>query len=135
MLTIKDLEGVKLVSDEKYYATLQETQEVLEVCFQQASQGWGVRRHDGVILRLAADLKIALTLANAADDAQRMLKGSQMALGREKKIRENLQAGNEILQTQLKVLDDSLSKFKSENGDLNIRVLQLEAELKSLTAE
>lgn len=88
MLKIEDLEGIKLVHNEEYIATEAEAQQSLENVFQQASQSWGIRREEGVILKLARDLKIALALANVAEENGRMLKGAQMELGRVKKQRD-----------------------------------------------
>jgi len=90
-LTLKDLDGVKLANEE-YIATTPEVQDALERAFQQASQGWGVRREVGVFLALARDLKMAMHLAETADEAQRMLKGAQMETGRLKKKIEKLEA-------------------------------------------
>jgi hypothetical protein len=86
-----DLEGVKLANDE-YFASPEEAADFLERGFQQASQGWGVRREVGVCLTLARDLLIAWELADTADEAQRMLKGAQMETGRLKKKIEKLEA-------------------------------------------
>lgn len=91
MITLKDLEGVKLVKEE-YYASISDTQDALERVFVQGSQGWGVRRDDGVLLRMARDMNIALALANSADENGRMLKGAQMELGRVKKQKSGLDA-------------------------------------------
>jgi len=91
MLTEKDLDGLKLVTDQSNIASTQDTQQALETAFQQGSQGWGVRREQSVILRLARDLKVALALAVQADENGRMLKGAQMELGRVKKQRDECQ--------------------------------------------
>lgn len=107
MLTTKDLDGVKLVNEE-YIATIAEAQQMLETVFQQASQGWGVRREAGVILRLARDLRISLAISESADEAQRMLKGAQMELGRVKKQRDEAVANAANLQTIVDVLEKSL---------------------------
>jgi hypothetical protein len=90
-LTLQDLDGFKLV-DETNVAPLDATQMALEHAFQQGSQGWGVSREVGVYLSLARDLKLALALANTADEAQRMLKGAQMELGRVKKAKKKEEA-------------------------------------------
>ena len=92
VLTVKDLEGLKLVSDTSYIASTELTQVALERVFQQASQGWGVRQEGSVLLKLASDLTTALVKAERADESGRLLKGAQMALGRERKIKEGLQA-------------------------------------------
>ena len=101
MLTEKDLDGLKLVTDQSNIASTQDTQQALETAFQQGSQGWGVRREQSVILRLARDLKIALALAVQADENGRMLKGAQMELGRVKKQRDTSQEEVARLMAQL----------------------------------
>lgn len=132
MIQIKDLEGVKLVHDASYFASVEFTQLKLEQTFVQASQGWGVRQDDAVILRLAGDLRIALSGAADADGAMRLLKGAQLELGRVKKQKHGLEqtlVGNktdiEGLRTQLdmsKRLVDALEKrvsyLESEGADL-----------------
>jgi hypothetical protein len=110
MLTLKDLEGIKLVSDETYIAPVSDAQTALERVFQQASQGWGIRREDGVLLRMASDIKIALALAESADENGRLLKGAQMELGRVKKQRDVIQADLDVARTQLEVLQKALDK-------------------------
>ena len=94
MMKIEDLEGVKLVNEE-YLASEGEVRSVLENAFQQGSQGWGVRRDTGVILKLARDLKLALAMAQAADEATRKLKGLQLENGRLKKAAKSASAESE----------------------------------------
>ena len=127
MLTLADLEGIKLVSDDSYIATVEEAQQSLEVVFQQASQTWGIRREQGVILRLARDLKIALALAMTAEEAGRMLKGAQMELGRVKKQRDTIQAYADNKDSTIKGLVAQLKERETEIGDLNIKLLQIKA--------
>jgi len=83
MLKSENLDGIKLV-DENYIATDGEALTVLEHAVQQGSQGWGIRREEGVILKFARDLKIALALAATADELARRLKGEQLSHGRTK---------------------------------------------------
>jgi hypothetical protein len=80
-----DLDGVKLVYDDSYFAGQHEVDAHIEVLFQQASQGWGLRRLDAVQLAILRDFREAQALAVLADDRQRMLKGAQMENGRLKK--------------------------------------------------
>lgn len=85
MLDKKILNGLKLVTNDEYFATDAEVEADLEVTFQQASQGWGVRRQQGVLLRMARDLKLALELAATAVDSTNKIKGLQLEGGRLKK--------------------------------------------------
>lgn len=88
MLDGKMLDGVKLVSDENYFATNSEVEFMLETAFQQASQGWGVRQDQGVMLRLAKELKLSQGLQAKAQAGHDQLKGLQLENGRlKKKIR------------------------------------------------
>jgi hypothetical protein len=84
MLDPKMLDGLKLVKEE-YIATDSEVDLALEQAFTQGSQGWGVKRAEGVLLRLAQELKLSSALAATADEAGRMLKGAQLENGRLKK--------------------------------------------------
>ena len=94
MISIEDLDGIKLVQLENF-ASNDETYSELERAIQQGSQGWGVRLEQGVILRLARELKIALSLAAQADDALRKLKGLQLENGRLRKRVKRLDADDE----------------------------------------
>ena len=94
MISIEDLDGIKLVQLENF-ASNEEACSEIERAIQQGSQGWGVRREQGVILRLSRELKIALTLAAQADDALRKLKGLQLENGRLRKRVNRLEAGDE----------------------------------------
>lgn len=91
MLKLEDLDGLKLVHLD-YFATDADAELAVEQAITQGSQGWGVRREVGVILKLARDLKISLALAATADKSARMLKGAQLENGRLKKQIEKLQA-------------------------------------------
>jgi hypothetical protein len=84
MIDLTVLDGLKLVREE-YIANDLETAQFIEKAIQQGSQGWGVRREEGVVLRLAKELRVAQELAGSADEAQRKLKGTQLELGRVKK--------------------------------------------------
>jgi len=110
MIKATALDGIKLV-DENYIATDGETEAALEQAFQQGSQGWGVRRDQGVLLRLARDLKIALALAQDTTETQNKLKGLQLENGRLKKkivVMEGLHAAMDREIAELKrQLDDA----------------------------
>ena len=116
----KALDGVKLVFGEDYFATPEEVENELERAYQQASQGWGVRREIGVYLALARDLKIATELAATADENQRMLKGAQMEGGRLKKKIAELEAealAATIKETELKAEIDRLNLLLDDGAD------------------
>jgi hypothetical protein len=83
MITIKDLEGLKLVQDDNF--TDEETvRGALEHGITQGSQGWGVELAIAVQLHLARDLRTALLVAADAKDLRNALKGKQLELGRVK---------------------------------------------------
>jgi hypothetical protein len=115
MLTVKDLDGIKLCSDPSYLASLPVTQQALENVFQQASQSWGVKREDSVVLKLASDLQAALEIAADATANARLLKGAQMELGRVKKQRDELKALRATDATALKVLTTALDAARALN--------------------
>ena len=84
MLKLNDLDGFKLVNI-NYLATNDEVTAALKDAFEQGSQGWGVRPEVAVFLSLVSQLRVQITLADVADEAQRQLKGEQMGHGRTKK--------------------------------------------------
>ena len=85
MIKLSELDGFKNLSSDDYIATHEELLETLTDAFEQASQGWGVRREVGVYLALVRELRLSLVLAAKADEALRKLKGLQMELGRVRK--------------------------------------------------
>lgn len=85
MIDNKVLEGVKLVSDESYFATSREVDGFLEQAFTQASQGWGINLTTGVTIRLAKELLEAQEIATKAQDDHNKLKGLQLENGRLRK--------------------------------------------------
>lgn len=119
MINEKILDGVKLVSDESYFATDAEVEGALEHAFQQGSQGWGVRREQGVMLRMARDTKLAYGLAKDAVENQNKLKGLQLENGRLKKriaILEGMEAAH------LRTIEDlkrQLDRATRDVGDLS----------------
>lgn len=84
MIDPQTLDSVKLVNAENL-ASPQDTSAIVERAVIQGSQAWGVTREDAVILRLASELRAAQLVADGADEAQRALKGAQLASGRLKK--------------------------------------------------
>jgi len=84
MIDPQTLDSVKLVNAENL-ASPQDTSAIIERAVIQGSQAWGVTREDAVILRLASELRAAQLVADGADEAQRALKGAQLASGRLKK--------------------------------------------------
>jgi hypothetical protein len=91
-LTLADVEGVKLVTDLNNFVSIPDARTALEIAFTQGSQGWGVRDDLATFNTLARELRAALALAEVADEAQRMNKGAQLALGKAKKRIEVLEA-------------------------------------------
>jgi len=109
MIKATALDGIKLV-DENYIATDGEVEAALEQAFQQGSQGWGVRQDQGVLLRMARDLKLALGLAQDTTETTNKLKGLQLENGRLKKkitVMEGLDAAKDrqIAELQAKGVD------------------------------
>lgn len=135
MITLDELQNLKLVLDENV-ADEQRAKEYIEYCVQQGSQGWGVRRDVSVVLKLARDLKIALALAATADEAQRKLKGEQMAHGRTKKMLKRDTQMAEDLSTELvaerliiKGLQEQIEKLQNEvQAWRNIEELEAKAD-------
>jgi len=84
MIDPQTLDSVKLVNAENL-ASPQDASAIIERAVIQGSQAWGVTREDAVILRLASELRAAQLVADGADEAQRALKGAQLASGRLKK--------------------------------------------------
>ncbi len=85
-----NVDGVKLVPEDMLAPEVA-ANEAVELAVQQAS-GWGVNRHDSIILRLAYELEKVLDenaraadLAAQLDEAKRTIKGLQLANGRLKK--------------------------------------------------
>jgi len=125
MIKLEQLDGLKLITDESVFRTEEQALDRVELAIQQGAGGWGVRPDDGCILRLARDLKIALTVAGtvdkvreASDEEHRKLKGAQMENGRLKKQRDNTQSG----------LDAALAQLAQEQA----RVTKLEAEVTAM---
>jgi hypothetical protein len=85
MIKLKDLEGLKLVQPGNFGQEV-ETLGALEHAITQGSQGWGVSPSIAVQLHLARDLKVALELAEGAQETKNALKGKQMELGRKNSL-------------------------------------------------
>ena len=100
MLKLNDLDGFKLVNID-YLATNDEVTAALKDAFEQGSQGWGVRPEVAVFLSLANQLRVQITLADVADEAQRQLKGEQMGHGRTKKRLETADLNVGLLQAEI----------------------------------
>lgn len=83
MITLRDLEGLKLVNDDNFGSET-EVLDALEGYITQGSQGWGVNFATSVALHLARDLRVALVKAQYTDEAVKQLKAKQLELGRVK---------------------------------------------------
>ena len=124
MLKLNDLDGFKLVNID-YLATNDEVVEALRNAFEQGSQGWGVTPEVAIFLSMANQLRVQITLADVADEAQRQLKGEQMGHGRTKKrleAVENLYDAQTAKITQLTTEQDDLKTecdgFMDERDEL-----------------
>ena len=85
MITLEDLQGLKLVQPDNF--TDEETvRGALEHAITQGSQGWGVSPSIAVQLHLARELRVALELAEGAQETKNALKGKQMELGRKNSL-------------------------------------------------
>ncbi len=119
MMELKRLDGFGQVASADYLATDAEVDEALENAFEQASQGWGVRREVGVYLTLVRELRISLSLAGKADEALRKVKGLQLELGRTKKA--------------LGVCAEELDEHNDTLGRANRHIKTLEERVETLT--
>lgn len=93
MITPEKLDNLKLITDESVFVSEKDTLDRVELAVQQGAGGWGVRRDDGVILKLARDLKLAGAMATQVDESQRKLKGLQLENGRLRKQIQELKDG------------------------------------------
>ncbi len=111
MITIEDLGALTLVNEENV-ASAAKTLDELERCFQQGSQGWGMRLSQSVILRLAQELRNALVIAETADKNHRTLKGLQLEIGRVKKALATASTSLSSERTLSKALAKDLQKAR-----------------------
>ena len=118
MLDGKMLDGIKLVTNEEYFATDAETEFTLEQVFQQASQAWGIRREQGVMLRLARELKLAIGVAQGAQADDNKLKGLQLENGRLKKRVALLDGRAVVSLRDNDALEDKLTALRAECDNL-----------------
>ena len=138
MLKLNDLDGFKLVNI-NYLATNDEVTAALKDAFEQGSQGWGVRPEVAVFLSLANQLRVQITLADVADEAQRQLKGEQMGHGRTKKRLDTMSnvhtaalKSAESLGVQLLTLTKRLEAVESLYDAQTAKIAQLTTERDSL---
>jgi hypothetical protein len=106
MFTVKDLPGH---FNEESFPDEQTCIEYLQAAHQQSQGGWGLRVDGGVALRLARDLKIALELADRAEELGKQLKGEQLRRGKMEKALKDTQAelgGHKDLK---KILEDRIA--------------------------
>ncbi len=131
MLKLNDLDGFKRVNI-TYLATNDEVTAALKDAFEQGSQGWGVRPEVAVFLSLANQLRVQITLADVADEAQRQLKGEQMGHGRTKKrleAVENLYAAQTAKVADLKAQVGDLKRTLAAAADAGIKLIEQTCEL------
>lgn len=114
MLTANQLDNLKLVTDLTVFANDKDTLDRVELAVQQGAGGWGVRRDDGVILRLARDLKLASSMVEPLDECQRKLSGVQMENGRLKKQRDSLQDEATRMAAHIDGLESTISELRDE---------------------
>jgi chromosome segregation ATPase len=107
------LDVVKLALDENI-ASPELTELLVEQIADQASQGWGVKEIDSVVLCLAKEVVRLQPFEDHVDEAQRQMKGQQLAAGR--------------LRKQLENLEPQLESLKADNAALRV-------ELESLTKQ
>lgn len=135
MIKAADLDGVKLVFDEKYFATEEQVQLALEQAFTQGSQGWGVKREAAVLLVMARELRDSLELSTTAEENARLLKGAQMSGGRLKKQVEGLQAKLETQAALMLAQTVALDKLTGEYEALDAQCVKIKAAYDDAEAE
>jgi len=120
------LDTVKLVPTECFASDV-EVEDYVERCAQEASQGWGARAVDMIILRLAGDLRIASSGAEVADGYARLLKGKQLENGRLKKQVTTLTAlldeATKAALTACEQRDDQRAELDRLTGELEAATL------------
>ena len=89
MITLKDLEGLKLVQDENFGEEV-EALGAIENAITQGSQSWGVSPSVAALLHVARDLRVALELAEGAQETKNALKAKQLEVGRKNSAIERL---------------------------------------------
>jgi hypothetical protein len=132
MIKLEQLENLKLIVDETVYLSEQETLDRLELAVQQGTGGWGVRRDDGALLKLARDLKLALGMAEQQDETYRKLKGVQMENGRLKKQLSNVEGQLEAAMNQLKAAEDKDEAFNNNLSIVNEQAVEIDELKKQL---
>jgi len=137
MINLEDLDGIKLVKAE-YLVEDVELQMALESAYAQGSQGWGVVKSTALLLTMARDLHAALKIALVADENFRLLKGAQMALGREKKAKDVLQEQLDMTTSELDsavnrctALEDELAETEGALAAALVRIEEGNKELDS----
>jgi hypothetical protein len=80
---------VKLVQERNFADDAVAERHVEDVIRQGISSGWGMRPEDASLLNIVRRLDAALDAAEKAEEAQRKLKGEQLAHGRTKKALES----------------------------------------------
>ena len=123
MITPDKLASLKLVTDDALFLSEQDTLDRVDLAVQQAAGGWGVKRDDAAILKLARDLKISGAIAAEAEERHRNIKGLQLENGRLKKARDNAQAAAEAATQRVEELEEKLKEAERKHKDLNSLLL------------
>ncbi len=118
MIKLEQLNNLKLITDESVYRTEEQAVDRLELAVQQGIGGWGVRPDDGVILKLARDLRLALEMSKQQEETFNKLKGTQMENGRLKKRLENVEAQLALAITQLTEQGETIKVARVEIDSL-----------------
>ena len=128
MITLQELEGVKLVQVDNFDNEA-DVSAALEYSFQQGSQGWGVTAPTSILLSVALQLRTTTTEAAGADEARRSLAGARLELGRVKKQRDTLKAAVDSLTQTVGERTASINTMGDKIDELHAENVSLRAEL------
>ena len=111
------LDVCKLALDENV-ASDELAELLVEQVADQASQGWGVSEVDSVVMRLAREVVRLQPFEEKVDEAQRLMKGAQLQVGRIRKQVENLEPQVAALQNRIKKLEDEKQRLSDQLTEL-----------------
>lgn len=114
MITLRDLDGLKLVTDENNIATVGEALAEFERSVEQGSQNWGVRREQAVTLRFATELSRRIAAADKYEETQKALKAEQMRRGRIQKTLDGAAASLEVQDRTIGEQNKKIATLKTE---------------------
>ena len=121
MISLQELDPLKLVTDENNIARDDQAMESFARAVDQGSQGWGVGMDEAVLLRFATELSRALALSEKYEETQKALKAEQMRRGRTAKsldaaqvANDDLRAANEMYGKRIAELEETLEQVRAD---------------------